>query len=199
MRQFIARGLIILGIAAFSCLYLVSVPASAQMCFRGKPAPACKTFWITEFGLGYMQGTPRPACPTCEIGLMVNYREGYAIGGTTYVAFREPFRCGPMLRVRRWMSPNWSMNFAGGPIFGRGSQGVQPGFAAHVDVNYKDWVAPYLGLDALAGGLEEGSGLHAGVRLGLPGWHPGWRLCVIGLAVAAAFGFLALLAAGTAP
>ncbi|MFH1219650.1 MAG: hypothetical protein V1694_04280 [Candidatus Eisenbacteria bacterium] len=199
MRHTIGRALVILAIAAFSFLYLVAVPASARMCFRGKPAPACKTFWITEFGLGYMPKTYDPICLSSEIGWMVNYRERYAIGGTTYIAFDNNLECvrgGLKLRVRRWMSPNWSMNFAGGPILGRTWSGgdVQPGFAGHVDVNYKDRVAPYIGMDLLKGGLE-GGGLHAGIRLG----PPGWRVGVIGLAVAAAVGFIYAVYVGTAP
>lgn len=186
MRQIIVKQLIIPGIVVFFCLHLQSVPASAQVCFRGKPAPACRAFWVTESGLGYMASKGGSAWPISEMGLMFHLGERYATGATTYIAFdgdTTDFRGGVKLRLRRWFNPDLSMNVSGGLILVGGAYNEEhPGFAGHLDLNYKDFVAPYLGLDVMRRGPLDGANWHAGLRFGS---RTGLGICAVAAALVA--------------
>jgi hypothetical protein len=161
--------------------------AEAQMCFRAKPAPRCRTFWVTELGLGYRVGEGRwedAGWPVSEIGLMYNLGSRNAVGVTTYVTY-EPkysdFRGGFKLRFRRWFNPDLSVNLSGGLLLvGGGYREKHPGFSAHVDLDYKEVLAPYVGLDVLrdATSTLDGSNWHVGVRFGS---YPGSGLSGIAL------------------
>ncbi len=172
MRGVALRWSIIIGVL-FACFFLVGITsANAQVCFRGKPPPTCKGFWVTELGLGYRVNGPQRGWPVSEIGLMFNVNERYAIGGTSYVAYDaqyDDFRGGLKLRVRRWLNPDVSLNVSGGLILlGGDYREKYPEFTGHVDVNYKDLLAPYVGLDLLRieQGSLDGAGWHLGIRFG---------------------------------
>ncbi len=85
------------------------------------------------------------------------------------------------------------MNVSGGLLLAGGDYNERhPGFAGHVDVNFKDIAALYLGSDIMRGGSLDGVNWHAGIRCGT---HPG----LAGLAVGAALGLLYFINQVTAP
>lgn len=81
----------------------------AELLFRGRPLPACRSFLITEFGLNrVLTGGPRDAEPWCvtgEFGLMGNVSPRDALGGTLLVEFDDNGnRVGLKARHRRWLA-----------------------------------------------------------------------------------------------
>lgn len=170
MRRIVVKLLIIPEITCLLCLFLQPVPASAEMCFRPKPAPVCSAFWVTESGLGYMARGIDRAWIVSEIGPMFNLDERYAVGATSYIAYDGQwgdFRGGVKLRLRWWFNPGLSMNVSGGLILVGGAWDEEhPGFAGHLDLNYKDLVVPYIGLDVMRGGGLDGANWSVGLRFG---------------------------------
>lgn len=128
----------------FCCLSLLIPPADAKMCYRGRPAPECDSFWIAEYGLGtQLKKGPlsEVGWTTSEIGVMFNVSPRYAVGATTYIPYnfeRENLRLGAKFRFRRWLDRDWSLNLSSGLIFaGTRSRGeVYTAFAGHIDVSY---------------------------------------------------------------
>jgi hypothetical protein len=169
------RQLMISILAIVSLAHLVAPTANAQFCFRGKPAPECRSFLITEIGLGLRVGEGRSledGWPASEIGWMYNLNEHYAVGATSYIVYDakyEEFRGGLKLRVRRWLNNDFSLNASGGAILLGGEYNEEhPEFAGHVDLNYKDFVGPYVGVDVLRGrGRSSDEAIwHTGIRFG---------------------------------
>jgi len=53
-------------------------------------------------------------------------------------------------RYRRWIRPHISLNLSSGAVFLSGTYGERlPAFTGHVDLNYKDLIAPYIALDVV--------------------------------------------------
>jgi hypothetical protein len=85
--------------------------------------------------------------------------------------YYEGIRFGLKLRGRRWLNDRFSLNASGGVLLTgdrRFSEGY-PSFTGHIDLNYKEIIAPYLGVDALRD--EDGSHTH---------WHGGARFGGVG-------------------
>jgi hypothetical protein len=184
---------IVTGILLMFFAHLGAASASAQMCFRGKPAPECRVFWITEFGGAYAWGnTGDHGWGFVEAGLMYNVGKRYAIGGTYFVyggfsgSGSEVFT-GLNLRLRRWINRDISFNVSGGMSLFNGEE--FPDFTSHIDLNYKDYVAPFLGFAVIQGGSLDGTNWHAGLRFGS---YPG----VIGISVLVLAAAVAVAASG---
>lgn len=168
MRHVFKNALLIVFILASSR------PAHAKMCFRGSPAPKCKSFFITEVGIGHKIGKlsfPNGGHFTFEQGIMFNLNEQYALGAANYVVFDErysDFRGGLKVRLCRWLDHGLSANVSTGLIIWGDSYGERlPEFAGDVGLSYKDWIAFYVGLDYLR--LMEND------RLNGANWHTGLR------------------------
>jgi hypothetical protein len=183
------------------CLLVLLVSsARGQICFRGKPAPDCKFFGVTEIGLGFRlgdEGGLDKGWLASELGLMRNVGPRYAVGGTTYILYdtgASDFRAGLKLRGRRWLRRDLSLNVSGGLLLLSGIYGEElPGYAGHIDLNYKDLVAAYVGCDVIRReSADERVVWHAGVRTG---GHIGSSLTAVGVGLV----FLALYAIATAP
>jgi len=167
-------------------VHLLACQAQGQVCFRGRPTPQCRSFLVTEFGAGFRIGGdskwPQDTWADIELGWMYNLSEKYAAGATGYMAFDphyEDIRFGLKLRGRRWLNDSFSLNASGGALLHGGRKFSEdfPSFTGHVDLNYKDYVAPFVGVDVLRN--EDGSHTH---------WHGGARFGYIagsGMAVAA--------------
>ncbi len=101
-------------------------------CLRGRPLPACKSFWLVEMQ-GYTpltqsgrsvtySGGPQVRLEAFEstlewnLGHMVNLSPTFALGGTLSVgpSGGSGIFSGARLRARRWMSPDWSLELSGG-------------------------------------------------------------------------------------
>lgn len=101
----------------------VAVRPTHDLCFRCRPYPECRAFFVTNSG-GYFQlGARRGANPMRAIadwGAMVNLSSKDAIGGSWFVTVAEnELSTGPVLRWRRWLGPTQSLDFAvGTPVAG---------------------------------------------------------------------------------
>jgi hypothetical protein len=178
---------IITGFVLVVIVLFEFAPADAQTCFRGKPAPECSRFWITESGVGYVVNQGGYLSFNADAGLMFNVGKKYAAGSTIYISFdnqSDAFRGGLKLRFRRWFNPDVSINMSGGLLFLSKYSSENVGFTGHLALNYKDLVAPYLGLDAYQGG-SPGAHWQFGIRLGS---YPGLSGIAVGAVIVALVG-----------
>jgi hypothetical protein len=126
---------------------------------------------------------------------MWNLTERNALGATTYMAVESKegdARFGLRLRYRRWLNSRLSLNASGGFLFLGSSKDERfPSFASHVDLNYWDLVAPYVGCEVLRypGTTLNGASWHAGVKFGS---YAAMGLTGLALAIAVLSGVAAL-------
>jgi len=121
------------GAAALVVILLAAQPAptvaqgspseAGRRCFRARPAPECSAFFVTNAGLYVTPGTERWESPwrgVVDWGLMANTSSGHAIGGSWFVALdQDDFTTGPVLRYRRWLEGERSLDLAvGTPVAG---------------------------------------------------------------------------------
>ena len=130
-----------------SCVPMMSSPCFAQsdttsnppvrLCWRGKPAPDCTTFWITEFGLDatmsstetlvapdYGGGNPyRYAVPDFEsrfvwtVGPMFNTGPRAALGGTLSLSpLGGRYRAALEARRRWWTTKGLALDLSAGGL-----------------------------------------------------------------------------------
>lgn len=181
----LAAGLLLSGADASSAQESVG-------CLRGRPLPACKTFWIVE-----MQGST-PLAQTSRtvvyggdiqegsdafdqvlewnLGHMVNLSPTFAVGGElTLGTGNTDVLTGMRLRARRWLGKDLSVELEGGLLRTDAGQSRYPGvYGGTVDVrfNIRDQGSFYVRWDALD--LEEQSfdwmfdpgGFHHALSLG---------------------------------
>jgi len=172
----------------------LTAPADSQRqsaprlrCYRGKPAPACHTFVITELGyypvLWSSSATyARFASDTAryrvkdfgshgafEIGMMRNTNARTAVGATVLFGI-DPngTRYGAKLRYRRWLTPDGlSADFATGVVSGTFREfsrtTILTGDAA---LNISDYGALVARVEMARAGARTPSALYGGVRLG---------------------------------
>ena len=138
-------------------------------CFRGRPLPACRSFWIVE-----MQGSA-PVVQTSRavqnnfgptfvreaftsvlewnLGHMVNVGSTYAIGGVvTAGTGNDDALPGLKLRVRRWLRSDLSLEAEGGLLWGDADGTEVPGAVggtAALRLNLRDQGSFYLRWDML--------------------------------------------------
>ena len=182
----------------FVFLFLCSaLPLAAQDCWRGEPSPACRSFWVTEFGIFWrLDGISKEIRNEelysygikYELGPMFNVNEKYALGGTVTLTGTGETALGIHGRLRHWRSRNWSLDFSPGVIF-HGSSGdddyelLYPAASMRLVINYAEFVGFYAGVDQIRV-RQEGSefdlyfGMHAAS-------YPGTGLGLIFLVLAA--------------
>jgi hypothetical protein len=166
-----------------------AAPARGGACFRARPLPRCRSFWITEFGVLSTQSRPQrysdPAIVVWELGRMYNLTERRALGASVMFATGDDLmRLGVKARYRVWLNEVVAAELAPGILVlssdndmnGRGGAG----FVAHGAVTLQDWVTALAQVDVRRSGLASFLGLKLG---SVPG-------TVVGLAVPAAFGVL---------
>ncbi len=186
-------------------------------CFRARPAPACRVFFLTNAGayvrlLGtkvnsvvpYDTRQQSPARAIVDWGVIVNLDPRNGVGGSWFVALDEDdFSTGPVLRYRRWFTPMQSLDVAvGTPV--AGGNGITTGSVlALIKYNPVHWfgvaVRPeYVRRQAYdcrtipcTPFLEQAGRLYVGAEFG---WYPGLALSAgSGLTLAA---LLVAVAAG---
>lgn len=101
----------------------VAVRPAQGLCFRCRPYPECRAFFVTNSGAYFELGGRSGANPMRGIvdwGAMVNLSSKDAIGGSWFVSVAEnELSTGPVLRWRRWLGPTQSLDFAvGTPVAG---------------------------------------------------------------------------------
>jgi len=134
-------------------------PAASVGCFRGRPLPACRSFWLVE-----MQGsTPLaqksrmvqwgPGNPEIRrdainevlewnLGHMVNVTPTWAVGALfTLGTGNDDVLTGMKLRARRWLSRDLSLELEGGVLRTNADNSVFPGVSgstADLRLNIRD-------------------------------------------------------------
>lgn len=149
-----------------------------RACFSGRPSPACRSFWITEFGGAWYSVTPRgdynlgdrEIMFLWELGWMRNRSARDAMGASVFFATNdEVMRTGVRGRYRRWVADGLAVDVAPTLIVLQSNRAyevrAQPGVSVLGDVSFGDWIVLTGELEATAGGVR---GLY-GVRLGTYG------------------------------
>lgn len=176
-----------------ACL-LTSEIAAGQACFRGRPLPECRLFWITEAGVCYRLDSHdtdhwknrkwhEKLLYSWELGLMVNRNKGHALGGSLFLDyddFMDNTQIGVRVRYRRWISRLIRIDFAPGAIL-NGSAIQDEAFSGLVALNADDYVAVTLRLDVTAWDRSRTHGNDFA-------WYGGLKFCsypglVVGIAV----------------
>ncbi len=122
-------------------LFFTSPMLHAKICFRGKPAPYCKTFFLTEVGATV-------AGLSWELGGMYNLNKRSALGATFLVSIREygDYAAGFKFRYRHWLDSfnGFSIDISPGLVLWTQRKDPRfrnyPIFTGHVGFNYKDMV-----------------------------------------------------------
>lgn len=183
---------------------LQAAPGSAapQACFRGRPLPACRSFWITEAALsGRVDGRSdqRAVALTFDFGHMKNLSPHQALGGSIFMRSRgaealSSVAFGLRPRYRHWLSRVFSLDVAPGLVLVQSGDYLRsslPTVSAEFALGAADLVAltaeadlvriPGHGIDTawfVGGRLGGGSGHRRSGRVLRPG-GPGGRYLVI--------------------
>ncbi len=150
------RSLTITLITTALTLVLAADSPAGGDCFRGRPLPECRSFWITEAGTLYRFDLPQTndkwhatLMYNWEVGLMVNQSERYAIGGSLFFNFDDLTNhtlVGFRARYRRWLSPRISLDIAPGIILSE-SKTDNVAFSGEVMLGADDLIAAVVRLD----------------------------------------------------
>lgn len=166
-------------------------PALEASCFRGRPAPECGSFWITEAGyyrrLGGSEvdrnlGDVTIAAPALdshlswEVGGMVNHGPIEAFGGTLLVGVDNAgARLAVKARYRRWLGRSSTLDFSGGPARavarvpdtgGARFHTRAYGVTGDIALGWGDWAAVTVRAEALRVGDRTVGAVYGGARLG---------------------------------
>jgi hypothetical protein len=155
--------------------FLSSSSLFAQPCLTAKPAPACRSCFITEFGYGYKLTSPLKSASiswvgdsvtyayepevtgrhylTSELGYMRNLNSQYSLGFTHFTRWDigHNLRGGMKLRVRRWLNQKTSVDLSGGMILWgiEDSDLKRSAFIGGASVNFSDWEAVNVQIEVL--------------------------------------------------
>jgi len=126
-------------------------PRSHALCWRGRPAPECQSFLITETGVlmrldeyPYQRGTSR-ASVAFDLGWMKNVGKTSAVGLTGYAMSGGPStRYGVRARYRHWQSRSTSVDLTAGILL-QGEDNLidydPPGLVVGAALNSGDLIA----------------------------------------------------------
>lgn len=137
-------------------------------CFRGRPLPACKSFWLVEMQgftplvqtkrlVRYSDGQPVEATAfesslEWNLGHMVNVSPTFAIGGTLSVGPHggSGIFTGLKARARHWLSEDLSLELAGGLLEAGGHYPSARGATADARINVRDHGAFFVRWDGVS-------------------------------------------------
>ena len=105
------------------------VERPSGLCFRARPRPRCQAFFITNAGT-YVTPSARsgetPFRGIIDWGFMSNSGPGHAFGVSWFVSLdKDEWAMGPVLRYRRWLAGERSLEVALATPVSRGQ--IQPG------------------------------------------------------------------------
>ena len=166
-----------------------SVPQRAPLrhCYRGRPAPECDTFVLTEVGAyRVLSSTSRspaqlpnePAGSAVadfethsdfEVGMMRNVGGRSAIGAAMLVGVDgEGERYGAKIRYRRWLrADGMALDAGGGVVLGGRAQLFRASIiTTDFALNYRDQLSAVARLEVARGAGQTHTALFAGTRLG---------------------------------
>lgn len=197
MRQPLAVALLVAcGALPLQLTAQDSTRTEPKLCYRGRPAPQCRRFVLTELGYyaraagsvfsyteRYMGPNGEPVTNTFsendmssqltwEVGMMANRGPRSALGATLLLGVGDGGGdVGLKGRYRRWLaSDGVALDVGAGVIRGslNGPQGteVAGGLTADVALNAADYGAIVVRADMLRAKGRNASALYGGVRLG---------------------------------
>ncbi len=169
--------------AACACLLFLAGSAAAQTpsrthdCYRGRPLPPCRSFWITEFGLlGRLNALPEPRTTVdpffrWEVGGMQNRNERTAFGATIVIEADDlGSRYGITPRYRRWLAPSLALDLSAGVLVAGSDDFRFPGFVGQVAVLGGDYVGAALQVETFRHFGRRDVGVYGGLKFGsVPG------------------------------
>jgi hypothetical protein len=197
------------------CLVSIASVGSAQAvdsggnCFRGRPLPECRSFWITE--LGYFRTSlstesPTTANPSGEatlkshtaaaLGVMRNRSANRADGYTAEIGFNNRgIRVAGSRRYRFWMPSQQQVDVSAGAVHTgvRGiTRGKAPGNGLTADVSYgwADLFGGTLRADVVRAEKHTFGAVYTGVKVG------SYSTLLTAVAGILSIGILALLLSG---
>lgn len=129
-----------------------------RVCFRGRPLPRCRRYWVTEMGYSRRltssasRGGEGAWYVTAELGHAWNLDTRHALGGTLFFGFDDDgSRWGLRPRVRRVITGGLAVELAPGVLLA-GSDRVEPrfpGFSGQVSVDFGNLFAVTTQLEVL--------------------------------------------------
>lgn len=158
MKRVATLALVIVGALASPMVF-------AQPCLTAKPAPACRSCFITEFGYGYKVTPAFNQRATqmigdsvtfasewelagrnllaSEVGYLYNLNPQYGLGFTHFTGWNigNSLRGGLKLRVRRWITTRTSLDVSCGAILWAIDQGgfEDPSLIGGASVTFSEW------------------------------------------------------------
>jgi hypothetical protein len=178
-----------LAIAASAAAQVSDTGSSpSRACFRGRPEPRCRTFWVTEFSV-----TPRlSANPsggggpnyyyTWDLGAMRNSGARTALGGAVFLGGEDDgFRLALAFRYRRWITSSTTFDVSPGVLLAGGDNQRAPrfpGFTGAAGIMHRDLVGLAARFEVVrdsAGSVE--TAWYGGVRFGS---YPGIVMSIVG-------------------
>jgi hypothetical protein len=163
--------------------------AEARACYQPRALPACRSFWVTEFGLQYFVSQPpgvhnqRRVLGTWELGWMRNRSAADAVGGSVFLSTNDHvLRSGVRARYRRWTGGGSAVDLSPALIVFQSDEDLETraklGAALQAGVSFHDWIGLTTQVEAASGGVR----FQAGVRLGgFPGAAAGIGLPLVAL------------------
>ncbi|SYZ72730.1 exported hypothetical protein [Candidatus Zixiibacteriota bacterium] len=138
-------------------------PETNRACFRGRPLPECKEFWLVEERLEFRANdvnslyNPASVNLGIDLGHMFNITRRYAVGGSVYFAANSNRTVeGLRLRYRYWLNRETSFDISPGIIFAGNDESANPpntkypGLIISAALGYKDLIAFNLTLERYA-------------------------------------------------
>ena len=146
-------------------------------CYRGRPLPPCRSFWITEFGLlGRLNPLPEPRTTVhpffrWEVGGMQNQNERSAFGATIVVEGDDlGSRYGITPRYRRWLAPSVALDLSAGVLVAGSDDFRFPGWVGQVAVLGGDYIGAALQVETFRHFGRRDVGVYGGLKFGsVPG------------------------------
>ncbi len=174
---------------------------TSGLCFRGRPAPRCRAFLITEFGFNVSthDNFVDATSGVWELGVLRNTGKRTALGGSARFAVGAGDRLVLSPRVRRWLGNHLTLDLAPGVIVWDDrvtglSTARAPGFSGQITLGYADFGAVTTGVEIAHFDRAQPLGVSGtsvvpfvGVRLGS---YPG---AIAGTAGAALIGLVAAI------
>ncbi|HEV7588217.1 MAG TPA: hypothetical protein VGO40_08790 [Longimicrobium sp.] len=166
-----------------------STAAEGNACFQPRPLPACRSFWITEFGVQWFISRPpgvnnqRRLLATWEVGWMRNRTADDAVGGSVFLSANDhALRSGVRARYRHWTGDGTAVDLSPALVVLQADENLEVrarlGAALQAGVTYHDWIGLTTQVEAASGGVR----FQAGVRLGgYPGAAAGAALPLFAL------------------
>jgi hypothetical protein len=143
----------------------------AQACFRGRPQPACRSFWLTEAEAGTaLVGRNRPSGNLrlgIEVGWMHALGQRSAIGGGIAAVYDQSAYASLRPRYRRWLSGTWALDLSPGI---RWTPGRIETVEARLALSWRDLGGVWTEVDGDllgSGGIRWLAGIRSGGQVGI--------------------------------